>query len=69
MSLVNSETVGIAAELIGEIGKVIVTALQSDDPRDLKKVTDVLPEGHPLRLSAKLAHEEEITRRALEGVG
>lgn len=66
MSLISAGTVGVMAELIGEIGKIIVQAFQENDPAKLEKVTDVLPAGHPLRLSAKLAHEEEVTRRALE---
>lgn len=54
------EVAKIVIELLMEIGKVLIEAFSSNDPSKLRKVTDVLPQGHPLRSSAELVRQRSV---------
>ncbi len=52
-------------EALAELGKMLMEALESDDPSKLRKVVDIFPPGHVLRTTAERVYQEELTRRAV----
>jgi predicted translin family RNA/ssDNA-binding protein len=73
-SNVNAATKGIASsavtvgiELAGEVAKLAIEAIMNDDPKTLKKVTDILPAGHKLRSEITYAVEMERLRKKFAG--
>lgn len=60
-----ADMVSIGAELVVEIVKLIMTAVHAEDPATLRKVSDVLPAGSPLRsrvalLAAKAQAQKDL---------
>ncbi len=64
-SMVGLEAASAALSLGAEIVKFILAALAEGDPKKLKKVTDILPTGHPLKSEIALALEKDIALRGL----
>ena len=66
MSTIGKAAVEAAIELGASITRLVIDALQADDIQALRKVSDVLPDGHPLRARLALVAGEEKARRELE---
>jgi len=64
-TMVGIEAASVALSIGAEIVKLVLAALAEGDPKKLKRVTDVLAKGHPLKSEAALALEREIALRGL----
>lgn len=68
MSTIGRAAVEAAIELGSAITRLVIDALQADDIQTIRKVSDVLPDGHPLRARLALIAGEEKARRELDKV-
>lgn len=62
-----SELVTVGVELLAAVARLIMDAVAERDPSKLRRVTDVLEAGHPLRsrvafLEAQAQAERELGR-------
>ena len=60
-----SEMVDVGAELVSALVKLIMQAIAERDPSKLRRVTDVLEPGHPLRSRIALLEAQAAAERAL----
>jgi hypothetical protein len=60
-----TDLIPIGAELVVEIVKLIMSAVNAEDPATLRKVGDVLPVGHALRSRLALLEAESKAEKEL----
>jgi hypothetical protein len=62
---VTSELVTVGVELLAAVARLVMDAIDQRDPSKLRKVTDVLEAGHPLRSRIALLEAKAAADRAL----
>ena len=62
-----AELIGIGADLVVEIVRLIMAAVHAEDPAALRRVADVLPTGSPLRSRVALLEARAQADRELRG--
>ena len=60
-----SELVTVGVELLAAVARLVMDAIDQRDPSKLRKVTDVLEAGHPLRSRIALLEAQAAADRAL----
>ena len=60
-----SELVTVGVELLAAVARLIMDAVSERDPSKLRRVTDVLEAGHPLRSRIALLEAKAAAERAL----
>ncbi|MFA5153223.1 MAG: hypothetical protein WC554_11730 [Clostridia bacterium] len=60
-----SELVTVGVELLAAVARLIMDAVSERDPSKLRRVTDVLEPGHPLRSRIALLEAQAAAERAL----
>lgn len=59
----SEDAVKVAFGVGSAIFQLVLDAIKNNDPKTLKKVTDVLPSGDPMKTRLALILEEEKLRR------
>jgi hypothetical protein len=61
------DLIAIGADLVVEIVRLIMAAVHAEDPAALRRVADVLPDGHGLRARVALLAARAAAERELRG--
>jgi hypothetical protein len=62
-----TDLIPVGAELITSIVELVMDAIKCEDPTKLRRVSDVLPAGHPLRARVAFLEAQAAAEKALRG--